>query len=211
MNISKSFKYLLILSSLLTIACSSQPEASNNAEQVAQPQQQAVAAQPAPQSQPATPSAKSGTVKSTQVAGAYSYIETDINGQVFWIATAATNVTPGQQISWNDHAVMNNFNSKALNRTFEQILFIDKVMSPQASSNAHAGTVLEAHTSAGYSYLHVQQNDDKMWLAAPAMIINPGQTIRWTGGATMQNFTSKSLNKTFDKIIFVNAVEKTAG
>lgn len=212
MKISNSFKYLLILPSLLAISCSNQPDADSEAQQTAQPPTQTAAAQPAPQVQPATPTAKSGTVISTQVAGAYSYIETDINGQPFWIATAATKVTPGEKITWKDHAIMKNFNSKALNRTFEQILFVDKVMSPtQANSNTHNGTVLEAFTAAGYSYIQVQANDNKMWLAAPQMIINPGQTIRWSGGATMQNFTSKSLNRTFDKIIFVSAVEKTAG
>jgi hypothetical protein len=62
-------------------------------------------------------------------------------------------------------------------------------------------------TSAGYSYIHVEQNGSRVWLAAPETAINVGQSISWNGGAPMRNFNSQSLNRVFDEIYFVSAVQ----
>lgn len=210
-----TIKSLSLFSCMILIsACSDGQDVSANAKQAVQAP--AAAAQSsktnAASRQAAAPSAKTGTVKSTRVAGAYSYIETDINGQLFWLATSTTPVNPGDTIAWNDHAVMKNFNSKALNHTFDQILFVDRVFSPNQKGPAtHSGTVLEALTSAGYSYIHVDEKGKKMWLAAPQMTLTVGQTIRWSGGSAMHNFSSRSLDRTFDEIFFVNAVHITKG
>jgi hypothetical protein len=205
-------KALVISVIILLAACSEQPQTSGEATQAApapqQATQEAVTPQPA---QSATPTSNSGVVKSSQVAGAYSYIETDIDGSTFWIATAATAIKPGDKISWNDYAMMTNFTSKAVNKTFDQILFIDKVSnaSTPAVANAHSGTVIETMNSAGYSYIQVEEKGDKLWLAAPQLIINAGQKISWSGGSAMQNFSSRSLDRTFDKIFFVSGIEIT--
>ena len=170
----------------------------------------------APPTQSATglPAARSGTVISNHIAGAYSYIETDIQGERFWLAASAIRLDPGDEIAWNDHAPMRNFTSKALNRTFDQILFVGQLFKPAdvaAASAQHTGTVLEAKAAAGYSYLHVDEKGSKVWLAAPQMLISPGQTVHWEGGSTMRNFTSRALDQTFDQIIFVSAISKSPG
>ena len=153
------------------------------------------------------PAQNSGTVKSNQKAGGYSYLEVDIDGEVFWLATAISSTQPGDKIAWKDHAVMANFTSKALGRTFKQILFVAQVM-PESdlASRAHSGTVINAMNSAGYSYIQVEENGAQVWLAVPETHIEPGQSIRWDGGAPMRNFTSQSLNRSFDEIFFVSAV-----
>ncbi len=154
------------------------------------------------------PLAKNGTVKTIKNAGGYSYIEVDIKGETFWLATGITNFKPGEEIAWNDYAVMNNFNSKALNRVFDQILFVDRVLPVAAlSSTQHQDIVLESMDSAGYSYIQVEEKGKQpVWLAAPSTSLVIGQTISWDSGAAMRNFSSKTLNRTFDEIFFVNSV-----
>jgi len=153
------------------------------------------------------PAQNNGTVKSNQKAGGYSYLEVDIDGEVFWLATAISSAQPGDKIAWKDHAMMANFTSKALGRTFKQILFVARVIpESELASRAHSGTVINSMNSAGYSYIQVEENGAQVWLAAPETRIEPGQSIGWDGGAPMRNFTSQSLNRSFDEIFFVSAI-----
>ena len=100
----------------------------------------------------------------------------------------ATAVQPGQKIAWSDYAPMNNFKSKALGREFEQILFVDRVIGEQSASQAlQQGVVAESLNAAGYSFIRVDQS----------------------GGSPMRNFTSRSLDRTFDEILFVGAVHSS--
>jgi len=156
------------------------------------------------------PAQNSGTVKSNQKAGGYSYLEVDIDGEVFWLATAISSAQPGDKIAWKDHSVMANFTSKALGRTFKQILFVARVM-PESdlASRSHSGTVINSMNSAGYSYILVEENGAQVWLAAPETHIETGQSIRWDGGAPMRNFTSQSLNRNFDEIFFVSTIHRS--
>ena len=156
------------------------------------------------------PSQNKGVVKTSQTAGAYTYMQVDIAGEDFWLATTATAVQPGQKIAWRDYAPMNNFKSKSLGREFEQILFVDRVFSEQAVSEAvQRGVVEELMKAAGYSFIRVDQNGSSIWLAAPEISIEIGQSISWSGGAPMRNFTSRSLDRTFDQILFVGAVHSS--
>ncbi len=67
------------------------------------------------------------------------------------------------------------------------------------------GKVLEMMHAAGYTYMNVDTGTGQpMWIAASMMRIKPEQNIKWTDAAVMNNFTSKSLHRTFDKILFVS-------
>ena len=72
---------------------------------------------------------------------------------------------------------------------------------------SHSGEVLEAIPAAGYVYLHVKGPEGDEWLAAPAADLKPGAKIVWNDGMMMQNFTSKTLNRTFPSIRFVETAE----
>ena len=149
-------------------------------------------------------------VKSVQTAGAYTYMQVDVGGEDFWLATMATAVQPGQEVSWQDYAAMNNFKSKALGREFEQILFVDRIFGDQPAKVAvQQGIVQESLSAAGYSFIRVDQNGSSIWLAAPETSLDVGQAISWSGGSTMRNFTSRSLDRTFEEIVFVGAVHRT--
>lgn len=157
-----------------------------------------------------TPGKNNGVVRSTETAGAYTYIKVDIDGEEFWLATMATVVQPGQKIAWRDYAMMSNFKSKALGREFAQILFVDRVFDEQAvTQSLQQGIVEESMSAAGYSFIRVKQNGSSIWLAAPETTIRVGQSVRWSGGAPMRNFTSRSLNRSFDEILFVGAVHSS--
>lgn len=55
-----------------------------------------------------------------------TYLELENNGKKFWIATAGLTVAKGNKVQYdlNEGVVMTNFTSRALNRTFEQILLV---------------------------------------------------------------------------------------
>jgi hypothetical protein len=67
------------------------------------------------------------------------------------------------------------------------------------------GKVLEIMHAAGYTYMNVDAGTGKpMWIAANMMRIKPQQSVKWTDAAVMNNFTSKTLHRTFDQILFVS-------
>jgi len=68
---------------------------------------------------------KSGTVAETNNAGGYSYLrleESDI-----WIATSTLDVSAGDTVEYAGGMEMRDFHSKALDRTFESIWFVQNV------------------------------------------------------------------------------------
>ena len=75
----------------------------------------------------------------------------------------------------------------------------------------YTGKVLEA-TDVMDMYTYVQvtgktEKDKPVWLAASKVKLVKGDTIRYGGGAVMPNYYSKTLNKTFEEITFVDKVE----
>jgi len=79
--------------------------------------------------------------------------------------------------------------------------------SPQAApANQHQAKVVSVTHAAGYTYMEVELDGRTTWVAASPVNVKTGDTVSWAGGAPMQNFTSKSLRKTFDEIIFVDQV-----
>ncbi len=76
------------------------------------------------------------------------------------------------------------------------------------------GKVLETMNAGGYTYVHLQTADKKTWIAVPETTASVGQELSFYPGQMMTNFHSKTLNRTFDEILFsagVAAAEKKAG
>jgi hypothetical protein len=65
-----------------------------------------------------------GKIVNTMHASSYTYMEVDTGARKVWIATNAMQVNNGDTVRWNDAAVMKNFTSNALHRTFDEILFV---------------------------------------------------------------------------------------
>lgn len=64
------------------------------------------------------------------------------------------------------------------------------------------GTVLETMDSGGYTYFLVKTTGGEQWVAIPEARVTVGEKISYYEGMVMNNFTSKTLNKTFPAVIF---------
>jgi hypothetical protein len=65
-----------------------------------------------------------------------------------------------------------------------------------------SGKVVETMNAGGYSYVLLENKGKKTWVAVTEMKITVGSEMAFKPGAPMTNFTSKSLNRTFDTIYF---------
>ena len=66
--------------------------------------------------------------------------------------------------------------------------------------------VLSTIDAAQYTYLEVTQNKKTLWLAATTVAVKKGDVVRFDDGMVMTNFHSKTLNRTFPAVTFVNRV-----
>jgi len=71
----------------------------------------------------------------------------------------------------------------------------------------NTGKVLEVMDASIYTYMQVTSDNGPVWLAASKTDVPKGATISYPNGAVMANFHSKSMNRTFDRIIFLDKVE----
>jgi hypothetical protein len=64
------------------------------------------------------------------------------------------------------------------------------------------GKVLESMDAAGYTYINVETATGEKWIAVNLSAVEVGEEISFMDGMVMQNFFSKSLDRTFPEIIF---------
>jgi len=69
-----------------------------------------------------------------------------------------------------------------------------------------SGKVVETMNSGGYTYVSLENNGKKTWIALPDTKVKVGQQLTCQPGMEMKNFTSKTLNRTFDSIIFSGGI-----
>lgn len=68
------------------------------------------------------------------------------------------------------------------------------------------GKVLEVIDTSLYTYIQVTGDKSPLWIAASKSSVKKGDNISYPSGAMMTNFYSKSLNRTFDAILFIDKV-----
>ena len=109
--------------SLALVACGEQQKAPEVAKPSVQP------AAPAPAAPPQKASAaKSGKVIETMNAAGYTYVQVDTGKEKFWAAAPETAVKVGDTVAVPEGMPMPNFQSKALNRTFDVVYFVPGLM-----------------------------------------------------------------------------------
>lgn len=171
----------------------------------------------------AAPLPNKGKVLEALNAGDYTYLRVTDAGQEAWIAVNHTPAKEGDFVRYSKGTLMRNFKSKALNRTFEKVLFAGSIRvegdhptvteaakilnietAPEALPNQ--GRVLSTIPSNAYTYIEVEQEGKTLWLAAPRVSLEEGALIRYGEGAVMTNFYSKKLDREFPEVLFLGGV-----
>ncbi|MBC7659638.1 MAG: NrfJ-related protein [Chitinophagaceae bacterium] len=70
-----------------------------------------------------------------------------------------------------------------------------------------SGKVVEVIDVQNYTYVQFAHGKDKMWLATAKTPVKKGDLVSFADGQSMHKFYSKTLNRTFDEILFVNEIE----
>ncbi len=74
--------------------------------------------------------------------------------------------------------------------------------SSEAATSVLSGKVVETMNAGGYTYVCLEKKGTKTWVAVPEMKVSVGKQMSFLPGSLMRGFTSKTLNRTFESIIF---------
>ncbi len=83
----------------------------------------------------------------------------------------------------------------------QQAQAMPKTSSPSNIPTA-SGTIIETMNASGYTYMLIENQGKKTWVAIPAAKVEKGEMVSYYEGMEMNNFTSKSLNRTFEMVVF---------
>ncbi len=86
----------------------------------------------------------------------------------------------------------------------KKILSVLLITMSLMASSTHTAKVVETLNSGGYSYIKVQEGSKLYWIAMTQRPVKVGEGISYNEQGWMQNFHSKTLNRTFDKILFAS-------
>jgi hypothetical protein len=78
---------------------------------------------------------------------------------------------------------------------------------PNLDQLPNRATVLQSIPSNDYVYIEVRNEQGQFWLAAPRMVLQVGDKVRFSNGTLMRNFYSKKQQRSFDAVWFVSRVE----
>lgn len=83
---------------------------------------------------------------------------------------------------------------------------------PQAPAGSGLqGKVQETFDSAGYTYVRINDGIRDIWVAVSQTPVQVGDEVSIGDGQVMQNFHSKSLDRTFDEIVFASGIVGKGG
>jgi len=71
--------------------------------------------------------------------------------------------------------------------------------------NGVTGTVAETMTAGDYTYISLEKNKERAWVACPVMTVAIGDPLTFRGCTPMMGFESKALKRTFEMIMFCGA------
>ena len=83
---------------------------------------------------------------------------------------------------------------------------------PAPQLAAGSGKVVQKLDASSYTYIRLEDGaGNETWAAVPKTQLEIGEQIALKGGTVMHNFNSKTLNRTFDSIIFATGLTRAAG
>ncbi len=165
-----------------------------------------------------------GPVTEKVDAAGYSYLKVSTAKGEQWAAVPQLELTKGATVTIEVQAFMQNFESKTLKRSWPVIAF-GTVTSPAPSAptpgpapameNPHAkglpktlstptleGSVLERLEAGVYTYLRLKTATGETWAAVPRAEVPNGMTVRIKNPQPMDGFTSPTLKRSFERIVF---------
>ncbi len=119
---------VLLISGMLLTSCAQDkaPEQTTPPQKTSQETTSPSAPQGTPETAQPTNMPKwsfTGKVVETLDAGGYTYVLADNGTEQKWVAIMKTNLAKGEEVTFADGLLMRNFESKSLNRTFDEIVF----------------------------------------------------------------------------------------
>lgn len=79
-------------------------------------------------------------------------------------------------------------------------------LSAPSTEQVSSGTIKETMDASGYTYMLVTSAGKDIWVAIPETQVEAGTTVNYYQGMEMKDFNSKTLNRTFDSIIFSSGI-----
>ena len=165
----------------------------------------------APAPLPPAATAVKGEVLEVKDVPNYTYLRLKTKDGETWAAVSTAPVKIGAEVTIVNGAVMDNFESKSLKKTFPTILFGSLggagVSAPVVARSGPAiapvkGKVLEVKDVPNYTYLRLKTKDGETWAAVSTAPVKIGAEVTIENAAIMNNFESKSMKKTFPTILF---------
>ena len=166
------------------------------------------------------PAQPTGVVVETMDAGGYTYARVEADGTELWLAGPLSQVTLGDTLSLVGADNMGQFSSPSLDRTFDELYFVQGFKEASDDDGSFQGTVTETMNVAGYTYAQVEVAEELawmtaadaeepiVWLAGPEMELSVGDVVSWRGGSVMRDFHSGTLGRTFSEIVFVGSMTR---
>ncbi len=149
-------------------------------------------------------------VLETMNSAGYTYVRGALQGKETWFAGPLTALAVGDTVQVASPMRMQNFASGSLGRTFEVLYFVSGYRKegaapspPRSGVSDRSGEVREVLVSGGYTYVRVETGDASLWVAGPPTDVDEGDTVSWGAGTLMRRFSSRTLGRTFDEIVFV--------
>lgn len=75
------------------------------------------------------------------------------------------------------------------------------------ASTMHTAKVLETMNSGGYTYMKVEEKGEVYWVAVTEQAVKKGESVRYYEQMWMENFPSRTLGRTFERILFAGSAQ----
>ncbi|PHX85701.1 MAG: hypothetical protein CK538_05840 [Opitutia bacterium] len=85
-------------------------------------------------------------------------------------------------------------------------LAVAPIQAAPAAAGVISGKVVETMNAASYTYVLIDTGTKKSWAAAPQFAVKVGDTVAIADAMPMQNYQSKTLNRTFDVVYFTGNI-----
>ena len=85
----------------------------------------------------------------------------------------------------------------------------EQAVNNSTSPKMHTVKVKDFINTTNYTYIQVEENGNDYWIAVTKMDVKKGETLYFAKSMEMKDFHSTELNRTFDKVLFVDGIAKS--